>query len=213
MTSHYLKQWWLVYWRIYASLGLNELTTINSHQWLKVARKLLSKIWFKFPRGQYELSPQTPHIHTSQVRYGVSSMKLTRCNDIIMGAMVCQITSLIIVCSIVSSVGDQRKHQSSASLDQWQVNSRRKWPVMRKMFPFDDVIMCFMMGLVVMVTCSYIIYLLCWESICIDHRFSSLKGQCCKALIFSFMLAWKSCSTNSSVADYLKHHEAHVTSL
>ena len=24
-TSHYLSQWWLVYWRIYASLGLNEL--------------------------------------------------------------------------------------------------------------------------------------------------------------------------------------------
>ena len=24
-TSHYLKQWWQVYWRIYASLGLNEL--------------------------------------------------------------------------------------------------------------------------------------------------------------------------------------------
>ena len=23
-TSHYLKQWWLVYWRIYASLGFNE---------------------------------------------------------------------------------------------------------------------------------------------------------------------------------------------
>ena len=25
VTSHYLKQLWLVYWRIYASLGLNEL--------------------------------------------------------------------------------------------------------------------------------------------------------------------------------------------
>ena len=24
-TRHYLNQWWLVYWRIYASLGLNEL--------------------------------------------------------------------------------------------------------------------------------------------------------------------------------------------
>ena len=24
-TNHYLNQWWLVYWRIYASLGLNEL--------------------------------------------------------------------------------------------------------------------------------------------------------------------------------------------
>ena len=27
-ASHYLNQWWLVYWRIYASLGLNEL---NAH--------------------------------------------------------------------------------------------------------------------------------------------------------------------------------------
>ena len=26
-TSHYLNQWWLVYWRIYASPGLNELMT------------------------------------------------------------------------------------------------------------------------------------------------------------------------------------------
>ena len=26
-TSRYLNQWWLVYWRIYASLGLNELIT------------------------------------------------------------------------------------------------------------------------------------------------------------------------------------------
>ena len=24
-TSHYLNQWWLIYWRIYASLGFNEL--------------------------------------------------------------------------------------------------------------------------------------------------------------------------------------------
>ena len=27
-TSHYLNQWWLVYWRIYTSLGLNELTKL-----------------------------------------------------------------------------------------------------------------------------------------------------------------------------------------
>ena len=25
-TSHYLNHWWLVYWRIFTSLGLNELT-------------------------------------------------------------------------------------------------------------------------------------------------------------------------------------------
>ena len=43
---------------------------------------------------------------------------------------------------------DQRKYQSSASLAfvRWihrgPVNSPHKWPVMRRMFPFDDVIMC-----------------------------------------------------------------------
>ena len=33
-TSHYLKRWWLVYWRIYASLGLNalkKLWNLQSH--------------------------------------------------------------------------------------------------------------------------------------------------------------------------------------
>ena len=40
-----------------------------------------------------------------------------------------------------------KKHQSSASLafvrgiHRWPVNSPHKWPVTRKMFPFDDVIM------------------------------------------------------------------------
>ena len=32
-TSHYLRQWWLAYWRIYASLGLNELRRLP-HVWL-----------------------------------------------------------------------------------------------------------------------------------------------------------------------------------
>ena len=32
-TSHYLNQWWLVYWRIYASLGLNELMIADIIKW------------------------------------------------------------------------------------------------------------------------------------------------------------------------------------
>ena len=42
---------------------------------------------------------------------------------------------------------DQRKHQSPASLafvrgiHRWPVNSPHKWPVTRRIFPFDDVIM------------------------------------------------------------------------
>ena len=68
-------------------------------------------------------------------------------NDVIMGAMASQITSLTIVYSIVYSGAHQRKHQSSASLafvrgiHRSPVNSPHKGPVMLKMFPFDDVIM------------------------------------------------------------------------
>ena len=64
-----------------------------------------------------------------------------------MGAIASQITSLAIVYSTVYFDADQRKHQSSASLASAQgihrgpVNSPHKWPVTRKMFSFDDVIM------------------------------------------------------------------------
>ena len=61
--------------------------------------------------------------------------------------MASQITSLTIVYAAVYSGADQRKRDSSASLafvreiHRWPVNSPHKWPVTRKMFPFDDVIM------------------------------------------------------------------------
>ena len=64
-----------------------------------------------------------------------------------MGAIASQITSLTIVYSTANSGADKKKHQSSASLAfvrgiHWgPVNSPHKWPVTRKMFPFDDVIM------------------------------------------------------------------------
>ena len=64
-----------------------------------------------------------------------------------MGTITSQITTLTIVYSTVYSSADQRKHQSSASLafvrgiHRRLVNSPHKWPVTRKMFPFDDVIM------------------------------------------------------------------------
>ena len=41
---------------------------------------------------------------------------LSHCNDVTMSAIVSQITSTTIVYSVVYSVADQRKHQSSASL-------------------------------------------------------------------------------------------------
>ena len=72
---------------------------------------------------------------------------LSHYNDVIMGTLASQITSLTFVYWIVYSDADQRKHQSSASLafvlgmHRGPVNSPHKRPVTRKMFPFDDVIM------------------------------------------------------------------------
>ena len=63
-----------------------------------------------------------------------------------MSTIASQITSLTIVYSTVYSGADQSKRQSSASLafvwgiHRSPVNSPHKWPVTRKMFPFDDVI-------------------------------------------------------------------------
>ena len=68
-------------------------------------------------------------------------------NDVIMSVIASQITSFTVVYTIVYSDTDQRKHQSSASLTfvwgihRGPVNSPHKWPVTRKMFPIDDVIM------------------------------------------------------------------------
>ena len=67
--------------------------------------------------------------------------------DVIMGAIVSQITSLAIGYSTVYSDADQRKLQSSAPLafvrgiQRGPVNSPHKSPVTGKMFLLDDVIM------------------------------------------------------------------------
>ena len=68
-------------------------------------------------------------------------------DDVIMDALTSLITSLTIVYSTVYSDADQRNYQSFVSLafvwglPRGPVNSPHKWPVTRKMFPFQDVIM------------------------------------------------------------------------
>ena len=79
-------------------------------------------------------------------------------DDVTMGAMPPQITSLTIVYSRVYSGTVQRKHQCSASLafvrgiHRGPVISPHKWPATRKIFPFDDVIMFhgFVYGIIAM---------------------------------------------------------------
>ena len=82
-------------------------------------------------------------------------------SDVIMGMIASQITSLTIVYSTVYSDTDQSKHQSSGSLafvwgiQRGPVNSPHKWPVTRKMFSFDDVIMEFTRFWVYIEWCMY----------------------------------------------------------
>ena len=77
-----------------------------------------------------------------------------------------QITSLAVVYSIVYSGVNQRKHQSSASLalvreiHRRPVNFPHKWPVTRKMFPFDDAIMAWLLLVTKMHKASKIIHCL-----------------------------------------------------
>ena len=77
-----------------------------------------------------------------------------------MSAMASQITSLLIIYSTVCSGTDHREHQSSVSLafvreiHRWTVNSPHKGPVMRKMFPFDDMLMWLAMSYYVLVQMS-----------------------------------------------------------
>ena len=90
-------------------------------------------------------------LYSSLVRTNFCFMtfSLMHYDDVTMGAIASQTTSLTIVYSTVYSGADQSKHQSSASLafvwgiHRGPVNSPHKWPVTRKMFPFDDVIMGF----------------------------------------------------------------------
>ena len=86
------------------------------------------------------------HVYITCI-YIVSMFSSLHYSDVIMGTMASLISSLTSVYSTVHSCADQRKHQSSASLTfvrwihQRPVNSPHKWPVTRKMFTFDDVIM------------------------------------------------------------------------
>ena len=80
------------------------------------------------------------------VIFGVLVCLTMHYNDVIMSAMVSQITSLTSVYSTVYSRYRSKKTKLRVTglcdgNSRWPVNSPHKGPVTRKMFPFDDVIM------------------------------------------------------------------------
>ena len=125
----------------------SKLSSPNISHVLRSNRKW---IWFTMSR-RYIRMPNLPQGQNASLHLVCiprsETFLIWHNGDVIMGAIASQITSLSIVYSTVYSDADQRKHQSSASLvfvwgiHQGPVNSPHKWPVTRKMFPFDDVIM------------------------------------------------------------------------
>ena len=137
--------------KVSITIGLgNSWLSDRTKPLLKAIDFSLIRFWV-FTREQYQSESPSYYpvwwVWKSYFRnYGHISQE-SHYNDVIMGAIASQITSLTIVYSTVYSDADQRKHQSSASLacvwgiHRWPVNSPHKWPVKREMFPFDDVIM------------------------------------------------------------------------
>ena len=105
--------------------------------------------------------PESLHSQVTATLWGIGDVEIPHYNDVIMSMTASQITSFTIVYSTVYSGVDQREHHSSVSLafvrgiHRWPVNSPHKWPVTRKMFPYDDVIMIY--GPYVQMICSNLI--------------------------------------------------------
>ena len=122
-------------WQPFIYSYINTHIKYKTKEWVS---KRLRKGW-KNP----ELGSQTTDQFSSNVLYNIAIYY----SDVIMREVASQIAGVLIVCSTVCSGADQRKHQSSASLDfvrginRWPVNFPHKRPVTREMFPFDDVIM------------------------------------------------------------------------
>ena len=123
--------WYIIAWFI--STG-SFLFSIYNKTFFSIHRMFIGQDdWYK------------PYILT--IRVLTLSFVTQHYDDVIMGVMASQITSLTIAYWTVYSGADQSKHQSSTSLafvreiHRGPVNSSHKWPVTRKMFPFDDVIM------------------------------------------------------------------------
>ena len=129
---------------IWKSLDLtdDQSTLAQVMAWCRQATShCLSQCWPRSLLPYGVTRPQWVKLHSKQ-----KDRLCPHYSNIIMSVVASQITSLTIVYSTVYSGADQRKHQSSASLafvrgiHWWPMNSLHKGPVMRKMFPFDDII-------------------------------------------------------------------------
>ena len=133
---------------------INTIFHLHERMVANVDIKNRKQVWYgnrKFKNGYQFISALTSYfavfsLAAGAIKYSGVPEWHWHYNNVIMGAMASQITSLTTVYSIIY-LGAERKHQSSASLafvwgiHRSPVNSPHKGPGKRKMFSFDDVIM------------------------------------------------------------------------
>ena len=113
---------------------------------LIMGSKTICEVHFRFVTGVMRKLPATCNVYAATVwpvlvTEAISSLPhLTHVSVVIMSAMASRVTGVAMVCSIVCSGADHRKHQSSASLAFVRRIHRRPW----KILSFDDVIMTFL---------------------------------------------------------------------
>ena len=127
--------------------GLFGVWTSDDFSLSRFQGKLSIKMWSRLTNFHWQHCTQNYHLQFCPHDVQGDEFNWQHYDDVIMDSISSQITSLTIVYPTFHSGADQIKHQSSASLafvweiHRWAVNFPHKWPVARKMFPFDDVIM------------------------------------------------------------------------
>ena len=91
----------------------------------------------RFPFKHFQKYLESNLFHSTSLQRSVFATRIQHKNDVIMSATASQITVVLIVYSTVCSSTDQ-----NARIHRWVVNSPHKGPVTRKMFSFDDAIIC-----------------------------------------------------------------------
>ena len=114
---------------------------------LEITNRVFTKYYWSLGASKHIVAQMVYETNIRNITIARILSILIHYDDVITGAIASQITTLTIVYSAVYSGANQRKHQRSASLafvrgiHRWPVNSPHKWPVTRKMFSFDDVIL------------------------------------------------------------------------
>ena len=126
--------------------------------------------------------------------------------DVTMSKMASRITSLAIVYSSVYSGADQRTHR-------WPVNSPSKGPVMRKMFPFDDVIMMRIGNISWVSNGTQLIIFHCLLSITLQNIPATVSAIVTIWIDFGGlnMYGWQDLDVNSNCLHKIIHKKATIT--